>query len=177
MSYTKNSEPPLSFSQERIWALDRIGRSGDASGNIPFAMRINGNLDMPALEKSLNEIIRRHEVFRTSCKTVDETPRQSILPQSRFMISLEDLRELPESEKKVSMSRLVAEQAALPFDLSKAPLLRAKLLRVLDDEHIFLLTTHVYVFDGWSTSVFFNEISECYQAYSKNENPRLPDRS
>ncbi len=175
MSYTKNSEPPLSFSQERIWALDRIGRSGDASGNIPFAMRINGNLDMPALEKSLNEIIRRHEVFRTSCKTVDETPRQSILPQSRFMISLEDLRELPESEKKVSMSRLVAEQAALPFDLSKAPLLRAKLLRVLDDEHIFLLTTHVYVFDGWSTSVFFNEISECYQAYSKNENPRLPD--
>src|SRR5207302_1188516 len=119
----------LSFAQERLWFLDQL-EPGISTYNIPYAMRITGSLDVTALEQSLNEIVRRHEILRTTFPTVEGRPVQSIAPSLALILPMIDLRELPKAERETEELRWVSKESRQPFNLSQGRLLRAMLLRL-----------------------------------------------
>src|ERR1044071_3072187 len=140
---------PLSFAQERLWFIDQL-EPDSAAYNIPHAVRLTGSLQVAALEQSVNELVRRHEVLRTSFVEASGQPAQQIAPELRIELPLVDLSALCDSEQQVTSERLMREQARRPFDLRGAPLLRVQLVRVSEREHEFLFTMHHIVSDGWS---------------------------
>ena len=153
----------LSHAQKRLWFLDQLA-PGNLFYNIPVALKITGNLDTDALEKALNEIIRRHEVLRTIFASEGGTPRQVILDNLRIVIPVEDLREIDEEEREAAAKQRAAEEARQPFDLAEGPLLRARLLQIDDEVTYALLTMHHIVSDGWSMGVLLNELASLYEA-------------
>jgi amino acid adenylation domain-containing protein len=155
---------PLSFAQERLWFIDRL-EGGRAPYNIAAALRLTGALDVDALERSLGEIVRRHETLRTVFREVDAGAVQVIVPFAGFTLPVDDLSGLPGTARETEVRRRVREDAARPFDLTKGPLVRAALLRVADEEHVLLLCIHHIVTDGWSTGVILRELSALYGAY------------
>jgi amino acid adenylation domain-containing protein len=165
--------PPLSFAQQRLWVLDQFD-PGLPAYNIPAALRIAGALDVAALAKSLNEIVRRHEALRTSFRLVDGRPVQIIAAAQVVTLGTADLSELPEREREAEVRRLAAEAAWRRFDLARGPLLRASLLRLGQDRHVLLVTMHHIVADGWSLELFFRELSALYKSFSGG-GPALPD--
>ncbi len=173
-SISRDGELPLSFSQERIWLLSKLDPHNHVTGNIHFAFRIEGQLDVPALEKTLHAIIQRHEVFRIRCETSNGRPVQSVIPVIDFNLPVRDLRDLSVPEREAIVAATAEQNALQPFDLEQAPILRAELLRTEDDTHIFLLATHLYVFDGWSTAVIFKELSSLYAAFHAGASSPLP---
>jgi acyl carrier protein len=144
---------PLSFAQLRLWFLDQL-EPGNLFYNMPMAVRMAGRLDVDALERALNEIIRRHEVLRTTFADEGGEPYQVIHPEMRLEVPVEDLRHLPEAEREARALELARAEVRKPFDLARGPLLRAKLLRLRDDEHIAVLVLHHIVADAWSIGVF-----------------------
>ena len=172
---------PLSFAQQRLWFLDQF-EPGSVVYNIPAAVRLTGPLKVTALEQSLNEIVRRHDVLRATFPTVDGQPYQVICPamplrqaQGQLVtLSVVDLRELPEVEREVEARRLATEEAQQPFDLARGPLIRTALLQLGDEDHILLLIAHHIVSDSWSTRVFFQELSVLYEAFSTDSPSPLP---
>ncbi|HYP25737.1 MAG TPA: amino acid adenylation domain-containing protein, partial [Blastocatellia bacterium] len=165
---------PLSFSQQRIWFLDQLGQ-GNASYNIPTAVRIAGRLDVPALERALNEVAKRHEVLRTTFPVADGLPRQVISPFRPVALPLIDLTGLPAAERRKHAARIANEEAGLPFDLAAGPLMRAALVRTKAEEHLALFTMHHIVSDGWSRGIFFNELVTIYDAFCKGKASPLPE--
>ncbi len=165
---------PLSFSQQRMWILDRFD-PGNVAYNCPAAWRLEGSLDVAVLERALNEIVRRHGTLRTSFPLADGVPVQSIAEELRIPLSEVDLSALPEAERDEEARRLAREEERRPFDLVRGPLLRAQLLRLQPREHLFLVTIHHIVYDGWSTGVFLRELSDLYQAYSEGRVSPLPE--
>ncbi|HYR11590.1 MAG TPA: condensation domain-containing protein, partial [Longimicrobium sp.] len=161
----RTEPPPLSFAQERLWFLDRL-RPGEISYNLPFALRLRGALDADALERSLGEIVRRHEALRTVFRERDGTPVQVIAPFDGFRLTVMNLAHLPEQAREAEVQReLVAEGVARLFDLAAGPLFRAALLRLGAEEHVLLLSQHHIVSDGWSMGVLYRELSALYEAY------------
>jgi hypothetical protein len=150
--------PPLSFAQQRLWFLDQL-EPGRSLYNIPFAYRILGPLNLKALEQSLNEIVRRHEVLRTIFSTVDDQPVQVISAALPVTVQIVHHQDLPAPERESEVQRLATAEARRPFDLSKGPLFRATLFKVTEEDHVFLLTMHHIISDGWSMDVFFRELS------------------
>jgi amino acid adenylation domain-containing protein len=173
---TGRTEPPLlSFAQERLWFLDQL-EPGSAFYNLPFALRLRGELDVDALERSLGEIVRRHEALRTSFREHDGTPRQVVAPFGGFGLTVKDLAHLPEETREVEVQReLVAEGTARPFDLAAGPLFRVSLLRLGAEEHVVLLSQHHIVSDGWSMGVLYRELSSLYAAYREGRESPLPE--
>jgi len=165
---------PLSFAQERLWFLEQL-EPGNTAYNIAAAYRLRGPLDVAALERSLNEIVRCHEVLRTTFATMDGRPVQVIAPEMSLTLPVEDLQELPEAEREAEAQRLLTEEAQRPFDLEKGPLLRAALLRLDEEEHVLLLTMHHIVSDGWSMGVFNRELAVLYEAFSVGKPSPLPE--
>ncbi|HEV3049541.1 MAG TPA: amino acid adenylation domain-containing protein, partial [Longimicrobium sp.] len=165
---------PLSFSQERLWFLDRL-EGGSASYNLPAALRLTGVLDAAALEQSLGEIVRRHEVLRTVFREVNGDAVQAIVPFAGFVLPIDDLSGLDETAREAEVRRRAREDAARPFDLAEGPLFRAALLRVADEEHVLLLCIHHIVFDGWSSGVLFRELGALYAAYREGSDSPLAD--
>jgi amino acid adenylation domain-containing protein len=165
---------PLSFAQQRLWLLDQF-EPGSVVYNMPAAFHLEGALDIMALEKSLNEIIQRHEGLRTTFSAVEGEPVQKILPRLLLKLQLTDLQELPESEREKELRRLADQEARRPFDIAKGPLLRAGLLRLDENNHVLLLTVHHIVSDGWSKGVLFHELSTLYKSFSAEELSPLPD--
>ncbi len=165
---------PLSFAQQRLWFLDQL-EPGSPLYNIPEAVRLTGLLDVAALERSLNEIVRRHESLRTFFVTADGQPAQIILPALTLKLPVVDLSGAPESEREAEAFRLATEEAQCPFDLAHGPLLRARLLRLDEQDCIFLLTMHHIISDGWSTGVLIREVAELYVAFSAGQPSPLPD--
>ncbi|MFL5541362.1 MAG: amino acid adenylation domain-containing protein, partial [Longimicrobiaceae bacterium] len=167
---------PLSFAQERLWFLDRM-EPGNATYNMPTAQRLGGALDGAALERSLSEIVRRHEALRTVFAEVDGAPVQVITPFDGFVVPVEDLSGLDEAEREASDRRRAGEEAAWPFDLTTGPLFRAALLRLGEDEeeHVLLITMHHVVSDGWSMGVLYRELSSLYAAYREGGESPLPE--
>jgi amino acid adenylation domain-containing protein len=166
--------PPLSFAQERLWFLDRL-RPGEISYNLPFALRLRGALDADALERSLGEIVRRHDALRTTFREVDGSPVQVIAPFDGFRLAVMDLAHLPEETREAEVQReLVAEGVTRLFDLSAGPLFRAALLRLGAEEHVLLLSQHHIVSDGWSMGVLYRELSALYEAYREGRESPLP---
>jgi amino acid adenylation domain-containing protein len=162
------SEFPLSFAQQRLWFIDRLAIDS-AFYNIPQALRLNGRLDVPSLERSLNEILRRHEALRTSITDSGGRPVQIVHDLTTLSLPLTDLSHLSEGEREREALRLTVEEGHRPFDLSVSPLMRAALLRLGEQEHILLVTMHHIVSDGWSAGIFLRELSALYGAFLSGE--------
>ncbi|HEX6910893.1 MAG TPA: amino acid adenylation domain-containing protein, partial [Longimicrobium sp.] len=170
----RETAPRLSFAQERLWFLDRMqGASGIY--NVPAALRLSGALDVPALERALGEIVRRHEALRTTFAEVDGVALQVVAPFTGFELLRADLSDLDADARDGQVRARAADDAARPFDLAAGPLFRATLLRLADDEHVLLLCMHHAASDGWSMGVLFRELSALYDAYRNGvESPLAP---
>ncbi|MGB8508751.1 MAG: amino acid adenylation domain-containing protein, partial [Pyrinomonadaceae bacterium] len=164
----------LSFAQQRLWFLDQI-EPGNAFYNVPGAVRLRGNLNVRALERTLAEIVRRHDALRTTFEFVEGRPVQIVAPAQELKLPLVNLSALPEAERETEALRMAQEEARRTFDLSKGPLLRLTLLRLADDEHMLLLMTHHIVSDGWSIGVLVRELSALYEAFSNDRPSPLPE--
>ncbi|MFB2875779.1 amino acid adenylation domain-containing protein, partial [Floridanema aerugineum] len=161
-------ELPLSYAQQRLWFLDQFDPNS-ALYNIPAALRLEGNLDRIALEKSLTEIIQRHEVLRTNFAVVDGQPCQIIHTETTWNVSVVDLQHLSTQEQEIISRQLLQQQGLQPFDLTNESLIRATLIVLSPDEHILLVCMHHIVSDGWSTGVFVRELSALYNAYTQGQ--------
>ncbi|HEV2763828.1 MAG TPA: condensation domain-containing protein, partial [Pyrinomonadaceae bacterium] len=170
----REQELPLSFSQQRLWFLDQLEPGSDFY-NLHSAVRLSGRLNVGVLEEALSEIVRRHEILRTTFESAGGQPVQVIWKPEPLRVALEDLRGLGEAEMGAEVRRLINEEARAPFDLSAGPLLRVKLLRLAGDEHVVSLTMHHIISDGWSMSVLVGEIAALYQAFEKGEPSPLPE--
>jgi len=157
--------PQLSFSQERLWFLDQL-MPGSPVFNVPIAVPVSGALDRAVLQRCVEEIVRRHEVFRTRFRTVDGKPT-AVISDVPATLETIDLTALPESKQTVECRRLAKAESLRPFDLERAPLVRTTLIRLSDEKSIFLLTMHHIISDGSSILIFFRELSALYQAFAK----------
>jgi amino acid adenylation domain-containing protein len=171
---TQQNDVPLSFAQERLWFVDQW-EPGSAAYNIPFPIRLSGKLDVAALEWSLNQIICRHEVLRTTFPVVDGRPVQRIAPELKLTIPLIDLRHLSPEQRHAEAQRRTVEAAHHIFDLAQGPLIYVELLRVADDEHLFMLNMHHIIFDGWSTGVLIQEMIPLYTQVVTGVSADLPE--
>ncbi|QYX31923.1 non-ribosomal peptide synthetase [Sphaerospermopsis torques-reginae] len=163
---------PLSFAQQRLWFIDQLeGENGVY--NVPFFWQISGILNINALEKAILEIIQRHEILRTSFSIVNESPIQIIHTQPELKIEVLDWRQVPEKDKFSKAKHLATAELQQPFDLSKAPLLRVKLLQLADQSHLLLLVIHHIVCDGWSMDIFRRELFTLYTAFCSGESSYL----
>ncbi|NEQ79119.1 MAG: amino acid adenylation domain-containing protein [Moorea sp. SIO2I5] len=158
----------LSFSQEGFWFIDQM-EGTSATYNLFSAIKFIGSLNIVALEQSLQEIVRRHEVLRTNFKNVNGQPTQVISPSLHLTVPVIDLCMLPETEQYAEVMCLASEEAQQPFDLSQDTLLRAKLLQLKNTEHILLFSIHHIVTDAGSVIVFLRELKTLYEAFCNNK--------
>jgi non-ribosomal peptide synthetase component F len=170
----KGKVAPLSYAQQRLWFLEQLV-SGNPFYNESSAVRLLFPLNTAALEKTLNEIVRRHEALRTNFEETDGEPLQRVLPPQHFELPVTDLSHLPEAQREAEALRLANEHARTPFNIAKAPLLRVALIRLATSDYIFVLTMHHIVCDGWSMNVFFEELKVLYEAFVKGQPSPLPD--
>jgi len=169
------TEPiPLSFAQQRLWFLDQLDGRRDTY-NMPGALRLDGRLNLMAFRKSLNEIVRRHEILRSTFSMLNGTAVQQIAPYAPIELPIVDLSAWGKAEREAEAQRLAMEEREGAFDLLNGPLFRVKLLRLAPTSHIFLLNMHHIVSDGWSIGVVIQELSLLYEAYSKGKRSPLPD--
>ncbi|MEP7339281.1 MAG: amino acid adenylation domain-containing protein [Acidobacteriota bacterium] len=159
---------PLSFAQQRLWFISQL-EPDHPIYNIPTAMRLTGRLDAAALGQALSEVVRRHEVLRTSFAELGGQVVQRIEPAGHLALDLEDLGHLPAAEREAEARRLASEEANRPFDLSQRPPLRARLLRLDAEDHVLLFTIHHIAGDAWSTGVLIKELATLYEAFTKGE--------
>ena len=164
-SVSRDVELPLSFAQQRLWFLARM-EPGNPFYNCPIAIRLKGLLEVETLERVLGEIVRRHEILRTTFKMSGGRPVQvvSTRTQSLPLIDLGGSRE-GESEAQ----RVLEEEARRPFDLEQGALLRTTLLRLGEREHLLVAVLHHIVADGWSAGILVREIEALYAAFSRGE--------
>jgi amino acid adenylation domain-containing protein len=159
---------PLSYAQERLWFLDQLA-VGNPMYNLSSATRLTMPLNAVAIERTLNEIVRRHEALRTTFQMVNGSPVQVIAPSLQLELGRVDLRALPSARREQEAARLAEEEARTPFQLSVGPLVRTKLVRLAEEDYLFLLTIHHIVSDGWSMNVFSQEFATLYEAYCRDE--------
>ncbi len=155
---------PLSFAQQRLWFLNQM-EPDSPFYNMPVALRMTGRLQLEVLKHVFNEIVRRHEALRTTFTSADGQPIQVVVPQVHVGLQRVDLQHLASDERQEEVDRLVGEEARAPFDLTRGPLLRVKLLRLAEDEHVLLMTMHHIVTDGWSIGLLVREMSALYKAF------------
>jgi len=165
---------PLSFAQTRLWFLDRL-QPDSAFYNIPLALRLFGQLNIAALQSSINEIIRRHEALRTNFATVEGQPVQVIASTFDCQVQVVNLLHLPETHREIEAQRCVNEEVNRPFNLEQEPLLRGTILQLGETEYLLLLTMHHIISDGWSLGIFVRELTELYQAFCTEKPPVLPE--
>ena len=165
---------PLSFAQQRMWFLQQLEPDSCAL-NVALGFSLNGPLDVPALERGLGELIKRHEAFRTMCAVNDVQPIQIIVPAERTSMPLEivDLRTIPEPKRERELQSLIALEARRPFALDRSPLLHATLFQLAEDRYALLLTTHHFVVDGWSVNVMLRDLSALYDVNSNGRSSSL----
>jgi amino acid adenylation domain-containing protein len=171
---SRNQELPLSFAQQRLWFLGQYEPNSSVY-NMPAAFRIAGTLHVAALERSLNEVVRRHESLRTCFSVVDGQPIQVIAPSLTVTLPVVDLQELPETKREARARQLMVDEARRPFDLAQGPLMQSTLLRLGAQDHVLLLSMHHIVSDGWSMGVLFRELSVLYQAFCAGKPSPLPE--
>ncbi len=183
----RESRGPLSFAQQRLWFIDQL--EGGALYNVPMALRVDGALSVAVLSRTLQEVVRRHEVLRTVFPAVDGRSQQVILPPAGLALPLVELTGLPAALRQPVAARLVAAEARRPFDLARgtraaasagrptrsAGLFRAGLWRLGQTEHLLLLNLHHIVSDGWSLGVLLREIATLYGAFAAGGPSPLPE--
>ena len=171
---TERTGLPLSFAQERLWFLNQLAPENIAY-NIHVALRFTGKLDVDALGQSLNEIVRRHEILRTTFGIQEGRLVQIISPTMIVDLALADLTAMPETEREEAAHTLASKEARWIFDLATGPLMRTNLLRLGDEKHVLLLTMHHIISDGWSMGVLFKELETIYDAFSERLASPLSD--
>ncbi len=164
---------PLSFAQERLWFLDRL-QPGMSLYNSSAALRLSGALDAALLERALGEVVRRHEVLRTTFAERGGAPVQTIAPFAGFVLPVEDLGGLDAADAEAAVRERVADAVSRPFDLETGPLFTPALLRLADDEHVLLLRMHHVITDGWSMGVLVRELTTLYAAFRDGPDLSLP---
>ncbi|HZF40192.1 MAG TPA: amino acid adenylation domain-containing protein [Blastocatellia bacterium] len=165
---TSGARAPLSYAQERLWFLDQL-ETEKSIYNTVAALRLKGELDVAALEESLNEIIRRHEALRTIFHGDAGAPVQVIRPFEPIALQVMDLSATDETRRDACMQEVLAEQARRPFDLASGPLLRAILLREAEDAHVLAVVMHHIITDGWSMGVLTRELAALYEAFLQDQ--------
>ncbi|MCW5981844.1 MAG: amino acid adenylation domain-containing protein [Bryobacteraceae bacterium] len=158
----------LSTAQKRIWLLHEFDPASPIS-NRPLALRLSGALDVEVLARALNEIARRHETLRTVFPPQDGEPRQVVMPPAPVPIETRDLTGIPPEAREGEARRIAATEASRPFDLASGPLFRVILLRLRGEEHALLALMHHIIFDGWSETVFVNELKTLYRSFARND--------
>ncbi len=164
---------PLSFAQRALWFLDQIEPERWVY-NRSEALRFTGAIDLRAMEQSLNEIVRRHEALRTSFPLVGDAPTQVIVPTQPISFSFFDLRHMTRFEGDLQARGLVRAEARRPFDLTRGPMLRAAVVKVSDGDHILLMTMHHIASDGWSSTIFWRELTALYNGITAGMPAKLP---
>ncbi len=161
---SRSQQLPLSFAQQRLWFLTQL-EPNSPFYNIPAAVRLEGQLNLQALQQSFNEILRRHEALRTNFHTIEGQPLALISPVTSLELPIFDISELSANQRETQVQQLISAEAQQPFDLNSDLLLRVKLLRLSEQEHIVLLTMHHIASDGWSTGILVHELATLYQAF------------
>ncbi|HEJ9042953.1 TPA: amino acid adenylation domain-containing protein [Serratia marcescens] len=164
----RDGDLPLSFAQQRLWFLTQLEGMSETY-HIPLALRLHGRLDRQALQHSLDALYARHESLRSRFITREDRPQVQILPANGLPLAFHDLRRHPAQADK-----LCRQAATQPFDLTQGPLVRAALIRLADEEHLFLLTCHHIVSDGWSTGILLRELGALYGALRRGDADPLP---
>ncbi|MDP8647586.1 amino acid adenylation domain-containing protein, partial [Serratia marcescens] len=164
----RDGELPLSFAQQRLWFLTQLEGMSETY-HIPLALRLHGRLDRQALQHSLDALYARHESLRSRFITREARPQVQILPANGLPLAFHDLRRHP-----AQADTLCRQAATQPFDLTQGPLVRAALIRLADEEHLFLLTCHHIVSDGWSTGILLRELGALYGAFRRGDADPLP---
>jgi acyl-CoA synthetase (AMP-forming)/AMP-acid ligase II len=172
----KNGVMPASSAQERLWRLQH------ALADLPFfnvlyALRLTSPCDAAVLERSINEIVRRHEILRTTLAVIDGQYVQIIAPQLIVPLAIDDLREPLGSITQNVGHQIIQEEMLHSFDLSKGPLIRTRLLRLAEQEHLLLISVHQVVCDGWSLGVLVEELVTLYAGHSAQRESPLPQLS
>ncbi|MFO1417388.1 MAG: amino acid adenylation domain-containing protein [Methylotetracoccus sp.] len=168
-------DAPLSFAQQRLWFLDQLDPA-QAVYNIPVGLQLLGRLDIGTLQRSLNEVLRRHEVLRTHFVAVDGQPVQRVDEELSLDLVCEPVHAEPGSSAPERAMAMALAEARVPFDLARGPLLRARLLKLPDaQEHWLLLTLHHAVADGWSMDVLVRELLDLYRAFAEGRSSPLPE--
>ncbi len=168
------AEIPLSFAQERLWFLDQL-EPGSAVYNVCQAVRISGPLDSVALEKALNDVVRRHEILRTNVRSVDGRPVQVIAPERTIAIASMDASAWGEGPADLELQRRLREESRRPFNFERDLLLRALLVRLSPTESVLMLTMHHIISDGWSLGILFRELAALYAGYCSGQLCKLPE--
>ncbi|TIN35298.1 MAG: amino acid adenylation domain-containing protein, partial [Mesorhizobium sp.] len=162
----------LSFAQQRLWFLAQLDE-GSTNYHIPLALRLRGELDRSAWQRSLDRLFARHEALRSVFVAPEGKPWVEVLPPDAGLPMVEhDLRDRPDAE--AALLDLCHEEARTPFDLARGPLIRGRLIRMPDEEHVFLLTQHHIVSDGWSMGVLVRELRQLYRAFEAGQDDPLP---
>ena len=165
---------PLSFPQRRLWFVHRLAADKRVY-NVAWPIAIDGALDRTALARSLAEIVRRHAVLRTRFEVRDGEPVQVVVPDAAAPLHAIELAHLPAAARRDELPRLLRHAASRPFDLSRAPLLRAILVHTGDDAHVLLLSLHHIVSDGWSAGILLQELATLYSAFRRGLPSPLPE--
>lgn len=163
---------PLSYAQQRLWFLEEL-EPGSPAYHIPAIFDLAGELDVPALSASLNEIVQRHEALRTTFTAVNGQPSQQVAENAMISVPVNDLQSVPVAQREAEITRLTAAETRRPFDLTKGPMLRACLLKLAPNKHRLILTMHHIASDGWSRGVLLHELSVLYKDFLNGERPSL----
>jgi amino acid adenylation domain-containing protein len=169
----KSRQAPASFAQQRLWFLDQL-EPGGSSYNVPRAVRLKGRLDLPALRRSLNELLARHESLRTNFGSQEGEPVQVIAPARELELPVVDLTTMASAEREVEVHRLAVADSQKPFDLAHDQLLRATLFKVSEQDHVLLLVMHHIISDGWSMGILIRELGVLYEAFVNDRPSPLP---
>ena len=164
---------PLSFTQQRIWVMERLAPGG-ALYNVPMPLRLNGGVDVPALERALDALRARHETLRTTFEERDGTPVQVVHPPAHTPLEAQDLTHLSPEAARAEAQRLASLDSNTGFDLERGPVFRARLLKVAPGEDVLLMCMHHVSSDGWSLGILRGELGELYAAFREGREPRLP---
>lgn len=171
---SRKEDLPLSFAQQRLWFLQQLSPDSQ-SYKMLEALRLNGSLNIAALEQSLSELIRRHEVLRTTFPTVEGKPIQKIAPPQALNLPIHDLQGLSAEEQTAQIRQMARYIASKPFDLAVGPLVEFTLVQLGEQDYVLLLKMHHIIYDGWSLSIFFGELSLAYAAFTQGLPNPLPE--
>ncbi len=154
---------PLSLAQQRLWLVERLSAAGTAAYNMTATLRLRGTLKVAALQQSLEALIERHEVLRTGYPEVDGEPCAVVMTNTALEIAVTDLSPLSRDARAAAIADLEQVNARTTFDISQAPLLRARLLKLDAEEHLLLFAMHHLVADGWSVGIMIDELAALYR--------------
>jgi len=173
----RSQQIPLSPAQERLWFLDQLNPDSPVY-NMPIVIKLEGNIILENLQRTIREIMMRHESLRTKIIVENGIPQQFIVSDlSEFTINYQDFSDKPKSDGEVEAERLTIADAQTPFDLSRDLPIRIRILKLSENEHWLFLNIHHLAGDGWSLNILASELTEIYNALSKSQKPKLNELS